>query len=171
MGTLTNKAVHVARGAAAGALATFAMKGVMSLLESEKKMSIKDAFQDRKPAEREVIDRLNKRYKWKMPRSKRAVAARGVRWGLGIGAGMLGSYLTRRLGAKGSPFKGAAVSAMMFILIDEVLKPTIGVRPKPKNVPLQTHAAALAGHTTYGLVNAGAEQAMERLLPDRFGRV
>lgn len=169
MNTFMEKAVHLGRGALAGALATVAMKGVISLLESKKKMGTKEAFSDRKPAEREVIDGLNKRYGWKMKKSRRAIAARGLRLGVGMGTSMVSSYLTRRMGAKESPLKGAALAVLIFVVIDEVIKPAIGVRPSPLNVPFQTHFAALAGHATYGLVNAGTEQVMERVLPEELG--
>ena len=159
------KAFALARGAVAGAVATMAMKKVTSLLESKKKIRAQDAFRERKLAEREIIDRLNKRYKWKMSRPKRAVAARGLRWGIGIGTGAVGSYVARRVGAESSPWRAAILSALTFMVFDELIKPAVGVQTSPRQVPLQTHAAALAGHATYGLVHAGTGQALQRVMP------
>lgn len=125
MGTLTTKAVQLARGAAAGTMATMAMKGVMSLLES-KKTSIKDAFQDRQPAEEAIVDRLNKRYKWKMSRPGRTILSRGLRLAIGAGTGAASSYLSRKMGVEGHPFRAAALSAMIFIVVDEfITRPAI----------------------------------------------
>jgi len=109
MGTLTTKAVQLARGAAAGTMATVAMKGVMSLLESKNKTSIKDAFQDRQPAEEAIVDRLNKRYKWKMSRPGRTILSRGLRLAIGAGTGAASSYLSQDGGRGPSVSRGGSV--------------------------------------------------------------
>jgi hypothetical protein len=154
-------------GAAAGVVASFAMKRVMSFLDKRRETgpSIKRAFRDRKAPERILVDKAADTFGWKLKRRKKRKLARRVRWGMGAATGVATAWLRRRLGATDSIARGALFGASIFFLADEVLKPAIGARQKPTDIPWQTHARAVAGHATYGLVQAGVRRALKRALP------
>ncbi len=167
MADLTQTALRITRGAVAGAVATFAMKRITSLLESRQRSSpsVARGFRQRKPPERALVDRMNKRFGWGMSRRKRRKVSKRVKWALGVTTGIANAWLRRRLGATNSLLRGAVFGTLSFFLADEVLKPAIGAGTKPTKVPWPTHATALAGHATYGLVNAGVRRALKEKTP------
>jgi hypothetical protein len=164
--SMKQRALGLLKGAAAGLVATVAMKGVVSLLESKKKMRVKEAFNDRKPTENAFVDRINKRYKLKLSKSERVAWSRGLGWSIGAAAGALTSYLSRRIGAERSPLRSALLATVSFILVEEIFKPAFGVHPGPRQIPLQTQAAAIAGRATYGFVQARAGQTLDHMLSE-----
>ncbi|MFP4600410.1 MAG: hypothetical protein ACLFVJ_19295 [Persicimonas sp.] len=167
MADLTQTALRITRGAVAGVVATFAMKRITSLLESRQRSSpaVGRGFRPRKPAERALVDRMNKRFGWGMSRRKRRKVSKRVKWALGATTGIANAWLRRRVGATDSLLRAAALGALTFLLADEVLKPALGVGIKPTKLPWPTHATALAGHATYGLVNAGVRRMLEEKTP------
>lgn len=167
IGKARDLGVRLATGALAGAVATWAMKTVTSLLESKQDVSAKveEAFAEKKPAEEVIVDRVSKKMGKRLSRKKRKRAVEGVKWGLGVGSGVATAWARRSLGAGSSLTKGALFGVATFLLVDEILKPALGVHKGPKALPWQTHARAFAGHATYGLVNAGVRKAAGKVLP------
>ncbi|TXD38067.1 hypothetical protein FRC98_03990 [Lujinxingia vulgaris] len=154
----------------AGSVASIAMNKMTALLEAAqpKTPRVGDAFRDRKDPQRLLIDRANKRFGWKMRRKARRLAARRLRFGLGVGSTVGGILLRRKLGATKSPLKGAAFDTALFVLVEELIKPRLGAHPGARKIPWQTHAAALGGRATYGVVNAGVRQGLQRMAPARL---
>lgn len=162
MPNLKDLAIRLGTGAIAGAVATWAMKQVTDLLEAnqKKKNKVRQAFAEKKSAQEAVVDRFREDLGVKMSRKERRRAVTAVKWGLGILNGVAMAWTRRRMGASTSLARGAALGMLSFLVVDELLKPAIGVRRKAKSVPWQTHARGFAGHATYGLVNAGVRKAI-----------
>ncbi len=167
IGKARDTAFHLATGALAGAVATWAMKKVTAFLESRQDVSaqVEESFAEKKPAEEVIVDRVSKKMGKRLSRKKRKRAVEGVKWGIGVGNAMLLALARRKLGTDSSLARGALFGLVSFLLVDEVLKPAIGVHKGPTELPWQTHARAFAGHATYGLVNAGVRKAAGRILP------
>ena len=151
----------------AGSVASFAMNKATWLLESAQPGAprVGDAFRDKKDPQRALIDRANKRFGWKMRRKARRQAARRLRLAIGVGSTVGGILMRRKLGATKSPLKGAAFDTALFVLVDELIKPGLGAHIDVRKIPWQTHAAALGGRATYGVVNAGVRQGLKRVAP------
>ncbi len=171
MPKIKDLAVRLATGAVAGAVATWAMKKVTEMIETAQDADtrVEEAFAEKKPAEDVLIDRASKRMGVKLSRGERRRAAQGLKWGLGVANGVAMAWLRRRMGATGSLARGALFGAVTFLLVDEMLKPAVGMHRNFSAIPWQTHARGLAGHATYGLVDAGVRRAIGRMLPAQLG--
>lgn len=168
IGTARDKGLKLATGLVAGAVATWAMKKVTSMLESSQKTGskVEEAFAEKKPAEEVIVDKVSKTFGKRLSRKQRKRATKGVKWGLGVGNGVAIAMARRRLGAGDSLLRGALFGIATFVIVDEILKPAIGVHEGPGALPWQAHARQFAGHATYGLVNAGVRKAAGRVLPN-----
>lgn len=77
-------------------------------------------------------------------------AGMGVHYGIGAAATTTYALLKRQVGFAGKT-RGLLFGLSTFLLIDEALKPLLGVSRKPTAYPYQTHLRGLAGHLVFGL--------------------
>jgi hypothetical protein len=139
----------LAAGAAAGALATWAMGKVTGhLYEHEDRRARRR--EDRARRGRIAYEVAAERLAGLLGRrpSQRRLARFGVviHWGLGIVAGA----------------GGLTFGAAFWLAVDEALTPALALTPGPRAFPWQTHARGLAGHLTFGLVADAALRVLSR---------
>jgi hypothetical protein len=147
-------------GLAAGLLATLAMEGWKSLVESTagaignggqgKSQQKKGSGDDEQPATEKVGRRISRRLVGRdLDDDSAALASEAVHYGYGtlMGGvyGLLGEIFPAVTIASGAPW-GVA----MFLLGDEVMVPALGLAKGPTEVPAATHAQALGAHLVYG---------------------
>jgi hypothetical protein len=144
----------LAAGAAAGALATWAMGKVTGYLyqhEDARARRREDSARRGRISYEVAAERLAGLVGRRLRRRQRARIGVGIHWGLGIAAGAAYGALRRRLPGR-SRAAGLAFGAAFWLAVDETLTSALALTPGPGAFPWQTHARGLAGHLAYGLV-------------------
>ncbi len=99
----------------------------------------------------------------KVPRAYKPVAGEAVHYGMGAGSAAIYGAL-----AEVAPVvtvgEGLAFGAAVFVLADEVAVPKAGLSKPPQEIPLTTHAYALASHLVYGLITETVRRAVRSAL-------
>lgn len=141
-------------GAIAGAIATWAMTQVTTVLyEHEDRAARKreDDARDGKTAYVIAAEKAADIAGAELTDEQRDRYGTAIHWALGIGAGALyGALRTRSEPA--SLAGGLLFGAGFWLLIDETLTPALGLTKGPAAFPWQTHARGLAGHLVFGAV-------------------
>lgn len=149
----------LARGAAAGATAWWAMDRALRFMYDREDPGVRER-EDRArggvPAMEALAERIAGLTGAPLSRRKRQRAGTALQWAMGMGAGLLYGVLRARVPAarRGG---GLAYGAAFSLVVDEGLVPLLGVAPGPAAFPWQTHARGFAGHLVFGAV---AEAAM-----------
>ncbi|HEV2734233.1 MAG TPA: DUF1440 domain-containing protein, partial [Longimicrobiaceae bacterium] len=152
----------LARGAAAGAAAWWAMDRALSLMYDAQGPRVRER-EDRArggvPALEVLAERGARLAGADLPDGRRPEAGTALQWVMGIGAGVLYGVLRPRFPALRAG-GGLAYGAAFSLAVDEGLVPLLGLAPGPAAFPWQTHARGFAGHLVFG---AAAEAAMRVL--------
>jgi hypothetical protein len=147
----------LARGAVAGAAATFVMNVLTTYMYEH---------EDREVRRREDEARNNKDsytvaaekaagLVGKELNGKSGTAGTAIHWALGVGMGALYGALRKRLPGVDSG-QGSAFGTAFWLLVDEGATPALGLTPGPTSFPWQAHARGLAGHLAYGVTAEAA---------------
>ncbi|MGH7476008.1 MAG: hypothetical protein ACRELD_06945 [Longimicrobiales bacterium] len=163
---MTNQSMlaDLAKGAVAGAVATWAMGQVNGLLHERTARGVR---------------RRERRARAGMPATRavhagEAIVGRGLdraaqqqlagalRWGSGIAAGAVYGALRRRFpGVRRA--RGLGFGAGFFAVADETLAPFLDLAPTPFELPWQTHVRGLSGHLVFGAVADGVLELLDRV--------
>lgn len=142
------------KGAIAGAVATWAMGQVTTLLyehEDPDARRREDEVRGGKTSYEVAAERAARLAGLSLAEQKRKAAGAALHWALGIGAGAAYGALRHRIpGADRA--HGLAFGLAFWAAVDEALVPALGLTPGPTAFPWQAHARGLAGHLAYGLV-------------------
>lgn len=91
-------------------------------------------------------------------------AGKTVHYLLGILPGALyGAYRHRVKGV--GAWKGLLYGAGLFILVDELIAPMIGIASGPRAYPWQAHARGLAGHLALGATTDASLKLINKVVP------
>jgi hypothetical protein len=158
---------RLATGVIAGAAATWAMKKVMAFVEQRENIDPQQehAGANVKPFQEVIVDGVSDKLGVDLSPKKRQQADQALNWAMGAAGGAATAWVRKKTGAGHSLIRGALLGLGTFILFEEILKPAIGARRKPTELPWKMHARDLAGHAAYGLVNSGVRKAASRYLP------
>ncbi len=151
-------------GAIAGALATWAMDKITTVLyerEDEAARKREDEARHGTTAYEVAAEKAAKLVGSELSEDGRKRSGQAIHWALGIGAGALYGALRPRLDAA-SVAGGLFFGAAFFLLMDETVVPALGLTPGPTAFPWQTHARGLAGHLAFGTV---ADKTLAALQP------
>lgn len=142
-----------ARGALAGAAATWLMGRVTSLMyehEDREARAREDAVRGGKTAYAIAAEKAAGLAGADLTDEQRDPLGVAIHWALGIGAGAAYGALRGRvpgadLGA------GLLFGAAFWLLVDEGANTALRLTPPPAEFPIQAHARGLAGHLAFGL--------------------
>ena len=156
----------VIKGAIAGAVATWVMGKVTTVMYEREDRWVRRAEDDVRGARTSYGVAAEKAARMagaslNPAQSERAGLA--IHWALGIGAGAVYAVLRRRFQALGRT-AGLSFGTAFWALIDEGLAPTLGLTPGPRAFPWQTHARGFAGHLTFGTVTDGTLRVLDAVV-------
>ena len=152
------------KGAIAGAVATWTMGMVTSLLyEQQSSRSRRQEKRVRRGRSTSgmMAQKAAALVGGELDREERERLGTMIQWGLGIGAGALYAGLREQL-RKEDGSHGIALGAGFWGIIDEGLNPALGLKPGPDRFPWQAHLRGLAGHVSYGVVTDGTLRILDR---------
>jgi hypothetical protein len=147
----------VIKGAIAGAVATWVMGKVTTLMYEREDRWVRRAEDDVRGARTSygvAADKAARLAGASLDKDQSERLGLALHWALGIGAGAVYAVLRRRFHALGRT-AGLSFGTAFWALVDEGLVPTLGLTPGPRAFPWQTHARGLAGHLTFGSVTDG----------------
>ncbi|MDQ3406640.1 MAG: DUF1440 domain-containing protein [Chloroflexota bacterium] len=144
---------QMARGAIAGAAATWLMDQVTTAMMSSQKAEVtareEAARPNGKDAVSNLVDRLEGMLGLDLDDKQRSMTLQTIHFGLGIGPGALYALLRHRLpllGAGGGLLFGAALWAVN----DEYMNTALGLAAPFGDYPMETHIRGLVGHLALG---------------------
>ena len=163
----------LAAGLAGGLIASWTMNGFQALTSklAEEMKSAEDKKQAKSEKQKEGDDATVKAaqavsknvFDHKLTKSEKKVAGPAVHYSFGTAAGGFYGAL-----AEVAPIVGVArglpFSAVFWLIADEAAVPALGLSKPPTEVPLSTHANALAAHVVYGLTTDLVRRAVRRAL-------
>lgn len=141
-------------GAIAGAIATWAMTKVTTVLYEKEDRTARereDSARDGKTAYTVAAEKAAGIAGAELTDEQRQRYGTAIHWGLGIGAGALYGALRSR-SEPASLAGGLLFGAAFWLLMDETVTPALGLTKGPGAFPWQTHARGLAGHLVFGTV-------------------
>src|SRR5262245_28041362 len=99
----------------------------------------------------------------KVPRDYKPLAGEAVHYGVGTGSAAVYGIL-----AEVAPVitigDGVAFGTGLWLVADELAVPAAGLSKSPKEIPVTTHAYALASHLVYGWITETVRRAVRRAL-------
>ena len=153
------------KGAIAGAVATYVMGRITTLLYDRENRQARKQEDDARgggtaygaAAEKgaELVGR-------RLSKEEREQAGSAIHWALGMGAGAAYAVTRRRLAFLGSTV-GTAFGTAFWGFVDEGLVPALGLTPGPLAFPWQAHARGFVGHLTFGTVTDGTLRVLDRV--------
>lgn len=151
-------AANMTKGAIAGAAGTWALDKVTSYLMSQQSEAVtqqeQQAMIDGKSAVQLTAERIH-------TQAGIRVSETQISYAMGIVPAMFYGVLLDRFRRLGGG-KGLLYGSLLFLLMDEVMTPVVGVANKPSAYPWQTHARGFVGHLALGLVTYTVFQLLNR---------
>lgn len=148
-----NVLADVARGALAGAAATWVMGQVTSYLyerENEQARQMEDDARGGKTAYGVAAEKAAGALGRELSKDERKQLGSAIHWALGAGAGAV--YGAARGRFPGADAAGGLLFGLAFwLVIDEGANVALGLTPGLTEFPWQAHARGLAGHLVFGV--------------------
>ena len=153
----------LAKGAVAGAAATWVMGQVTSYLyenESKQARKAEDEARGDKTAYGVAAEKAADTVGRELTDDERRQAGSAIHWALGAGAGAVYGAVRHRVPAADLG-NGLLFGAAFWAVIDEGANTALGLTPGPTAFPWQTHARGLAGHLVFGVAADAALRALD----------
>jgi hypothetical protein len=145
--------VDAARGAVAGAVATWVMDLATTGLFDAQSDEVTAREEAARPNGRSSIGNLIARVEsmtgLRLDDTQRALAEQAVHYGLGIGPGALYGILRDRVPLVGAG-RGLLYGLALFVVNDEYLNTRLGLAGPYEAYPVETHWRGLVGHAVLG---------------------
>jgi hypothetical protein len=148
----------VARGAVAGAIATWVMGKATSYLyehEAHPARTAEDQARAGKTSYGVAAEKIANISGITLSKPQREKYGSAIHWGLGIATAAAYAAFRNRLPDVG-PARGLLFGTAFWLLMDEGAVYALGLTPGPTKFPWQTHARGLAGHLVFGTVTDSA---------------
>ena len=158
--------ISLIAGAAAGAVATWAMGKVTTWMYERENVGareLEDAARGGKTAYATAAEKAADTAGVELSDEQRDTAGAGIHWALGI-AGGAAYGLARKRWPRAAAFYGAGFGLAFFLAMDELMNPVLGLTPGPMAFPWQAHARGLAGHLAYGVTSNAVLDAVDRVM-------
>lgn len=150
------------KGAVAGVAATWAMTRVTAAFVEQQDEDSVEAEREARAGESayaRAAGEVGRLVGADLGERQRREIGEGIRWGLGLGAGVGYALLRPWLPGRGAG-RGLAFGAAFFGLVDELALPRLGLAPGFAAFPWQTHVRGLAGHAVFGIASEAVLQAL-----------
>ncbi len=145
---------RVLKGVLAGAMAWWAMDGVLRFLYNHEHSDTRrqeDQARGGVPALEVMAERAAQIAGVTLSAAERQRGGTSLQWAVGVGAGLLYAALRDQLPSSGIR-RGIVYGAAFSLLVDEGVVPLLKFAPGPSTFPWQTHARGFAAHLVYGAV-------------------
>jgi hypothetical protein len=145
---------NLARGAIAGAAATWVMGKVTTLLYEREATSARDTEDQARNGKTSfgvAAEKIARLTGTQLTKEQRQQYGTTLHWMLGISASAAYAILRNRLSSAGLA-RGLLFGTAFWLLMDEGAVYALGLTPGPTKFPWQTHARGLAGHLVFGTV-------------------
>lgn len=155
----------LAKGALAGAVATWAMGGVTTWLYKRQDPAARDREYEATGGEtslKRAAVQVARFTGIDLDEDRKRRLAKVIHWAFGIGAGTTYALLRRRA-HWAETGQGLAFGTAFWLAVDEGLVPLLGLSEGPLAYPWQSHARGFAGHLTYGLMTETALDLLDRV--------
>jgi hypothetical protein len=143
-----------ARGAAAGAIGTWAMDRVTTAMHERQSPADTEreqaAWPNGKPSVENLVDRAAAQAGLSLRPEARERLLQLTHYGLGIGPGVLYALLRHRLPLLGAG-RGLVYGLLLFAVNDELLNTALGLSGPPEAYPASSHLRGLVGHLALGI--------------------
>jgi hypothetical protein len=152
-------AADLARGALAGAAATWVMDRVTTYMYEHEDREVRRREDEARGNRTAYVAAAEKGadFLGKELNGKSGLVGTAIHWAVGVGIGALYGALRGRVPGVDRG-QGSAFGTAFWLLVDEGANPALGLTPGPRAFPWQAHARGLAGHLAYGVA---AETALE----------
>jgi hypothetical protein len=146
--------VDAARGAIAGAVATWLMDLVTTGLYDAQSDEVNQREQAAQPngkgSVENLLDRIETETGFAVDAEQRPMVLQAMHYGLGIGPGAVYGILRNRLPLVGAA-RGLLFGLVLFALNDEYMNMKLGLAGPIEAYPVETHWRGLVGHITLGV--------------------
>lgn len=153
------------KGALAGAAATWVMGRTTTWLYNREPESVQKREASARGGQSAYVNAAESLARAAGVQLSDEAKARGgtaIHWATGITAGMNYAALLRRWPRIGARF-GVPYGVAVYLVMDELMNPLLGLTPGPGAFPWQAHARGLAGHLAFGAANHAALKALDRI--------
>ena len=161
--TRRDVATDLAKGAIAGAVATWVMDRVTATLYRREDRWARRREDDARGGKRShgvAAERAAGAVRHTLDDTSRERLGSSLHWAVGVGSGAVYAVLRRRLGR----VAGVGFGTMFWAAVEEGLVPALGLTPRPGTFPWQMHARGLAGHLTFGTVTDGTLRLLDAVI-------
>lgn len=160
------------KGAAAGAIATWAMGKATTWMyewESRDARDREESARGGESAYARAAERIAESAGVELEQSQASRGGVAIHWATGIGAGVAYAAARQRWPAVASA-NGLPFGIGFFLLVDEGMNTAFGLTPPPGAFPWQAHARGVGGHIVYGMLTDLVLRRLDRLGPSRVLR-
>lgn len=162
-------AADLLKGAAAGAVATWALDRVDWFMYNQEPEASRRQTWAVRPEHKDTAHVMASKASQALgdePIPEGHVAGSAVHWALGFGPAALCGAMRDRVPGVGAG-RGLAFGFTIFVLEDEVANPAFGFAAPPQRYPWQPYARGLMAHLVYGVVNDLVLSGLNTLLSAR----
>lgn len=163
-------AAELIKGAIAGAVSVWVMDRITWYMY--KKEDPKDYLQEKEAqvnghyVAHVAVDKVLEATGKELTDKQHFYAGKGVHYFLGVAPGMLYSVMRHKV--KGlDAGRGSLFGFGLFVVMDEILGPVLGLASGPLAYPLQAHVRGLVGHLAVGMVTDSVLRGMDEALPEK----
>lgn len=150
------------KGAMAGAAATWLMGQVTTWLYNREGADARERenqAREGKGAHADAAQRMASAVGIELSEERQQQVGQAIHWALGMAVGAAYGVMRKRWPAS-SRFMGLPFGVGVFLVMDELMNPVLGLTPGPRAFPWQAHARGFGGHLAYG---AASELVLEGL--------
>jgi uncharacterized membrane protein YagU involved in acid resistance len=154
----------VVKGAAAGALAAWAMGKVTTLMQNAESPEARRRYEEvtgGKYVTDRGAERIESALGLTLTKPQHQALATSQHWIVGLAAGAAFALVRHRIPASHRGH-GLLFGLGFWLAFDEVFTVAAGLAEPPQVYPWQAHARGLAGHAVYGMVADGVLHALDR---------
>lgn len=162
-------AVELLKGAIAGAISVWAMDRVTWYMyqneDPKAYLKEKQAQVNGHYVAHVAVDKVLEATGKELTDRQHFYAGKGVHYFLGIAPGMLYGVLRHKVKNLDAG-RGSLYGFGLFVVMDEILGPVLGLASGPTAYPWQAHVRGLAGHLVVGVVTDGVLRVLDESLPE-----
>lgn len=156
---------ELAKGAVAGAAATWLMGQVTTWLyerEGEETREREDRARGGKTAYGAAAEKAAGVVGVHLGDGRREQLGKAIHWALGITLVAAYGVMRKRWPATAG-LKGLMFGTGVFLVVDELMNPVLGLTPGPRAFPWQAHARGFGGHLAFGAASELVLEGLDRV--------
>ena len=164
-------ALGLIKGALAGAVGVWVMDRITwYMYKHEDPLAYKEEKEaqiEGKYAAQVAASKLSSAFQLQLDERQEYIAGKSIHYLMGILPGAFYGAYRKKVKGPGA-LKGLLYGAGLFLLVDELVAPLLGLTSGPRAYPWQAHARGLAGHLALGATTDVSLKLMNKALPFSF---